>query len=285
MTKVAFLGTGIMGAPMCRNLVANGVAVTAWNRSPEKLTALTEVTIAPTAAAAVADAEFVFLMLSDGPACASVLAELYPVLTAGSTVIVMSTTDLVSIKEQAAQCTAAGVNLVDAPVSGGEKGAIEATLSIMVGASAEDFASVKDLLGMLGTPHHLGPVGSGQLTKLANQIVVALTIAAVAQGFVLAEAGGADLAAVREALLGGFANSTIMEQHGLRMIANDFEPGGPSRHQLKDLRNALAAGKELGLKLEQLELVEKLFTEYVDTGGGDKDHSGIIELIRQRAKL
>lgn len=275
-----------MGAPMCRHLAKAGMQVTAWNRTSSKAAELAAagVTVATSPVEAVQGKQHVILMVNDGPTCSALLAAgIYDVLEQGSSIIVMSSTDLASTREQATQCSQRGLRFVDAPVSGGEKGAQEANLSIMAGGSEEDFAAVCDILAVMGAPRLLGPAGSGQLTKLANQLIVALTIAAVAEGLLLAEAGGANLREVREALLGGFANSTIMQQHGLRMIENNFTPGGPACHHLKDLRGAQAAAAELGVKLEQLNWAEQAFAAFIDGGGGDTDHSGLITLLRARA--
>ena len=285
--QVALLGTGIMGGHMARNLAKAKYQVTVWNRSLAKAKKLasSSIRVATTPASAVADAKHVILMLSDGPVCDAVLEDgVYSALKPNSSIIVMSSTDLDSTNKQHKKSKKLKLRYLDAPVSGGEKGAKEANLSIMVGGSKQDFKTVKPILSALGIPILIGPVGSGQLTKFANQLVVASTLCAVAEGFILAKKGGADLKAVRKALLGGFANSTVLTQHGVRMIERNFVPGGPSQHQLKDLVNIVDAAKRLNLDLKQLKLVKKMYAEFVKEGGGDLDHSAIYKHIERKSK-
>jgi 2-hydroxy-3-oxopropionate reductase len=174
------------------------------------------------------------------------------------------------------------VGYADAPVSGGTRGASAGTLAIMVGADAPVFALLAPVFAPMGTPRHVGPVGSGQLAKLANQLIVAVTIGAVAEALVLAERGGADPAAVREALRGGFADSRILTEHGQRMIARDFAPGGTVTNQIKDLVAATEAASDAGLELPLLATVRKLFESLRDTGGAELDHSALFLEIQRR---
>jgi 3-hydroxyisobutyrate dehydrogenase-like beta-hydroxyacid dehydrogenase len=184
--------------------------------------------------------------------------------------------------DQARRAAEFGVHYVDAPVSGGQLGARNATLAIMVGASEEDFTSTAHLLAVLGRPVRVGPVGCGQLAKLVNQLIVAGTIAIVSEALLLAERGGASPAIVREALAGGFADSPILRQHGQRMIENDFTPGGPAKWQLKDTRNALSYAQTVGLSLPVASMVDSLFADMITHGDGDLDHSGLIRELRRR---
>lgn len=288
MAEVAFLGTGIMGSRMAAHIAAAGHSVRAWNRTAEKARAIERGGLAavPAPAEAAQGASFAVLMLSDGPACDSVLDGMgvYGALESGSTVVVMSSTDVASARRQAAACAERNLGFLDAPVSGGEKGAAEATLRIMAGGDEGCFEAARPLLECMGVPVLLGPAGCGQLGKLVNQNIVALTIMAVAESLVLAERGGLDLERLREALLGGFADSTVMRQHALRMIERNFRPGGPAKHQLKDLRGVMESAAELGVGMPMLELAEKAFAEFVDKGGADMDHSGIVELMRGNMK-
>ncbi len=208
MTRIGFLGTGTMGGPMAARLAAADFEVTAWNRTLEKATGLPSVATAATASAAVGKAGVVVCMLSSGPVCDAVLLGPEGALAAmepGATLVVMSSIPVGTARAQATACAARGIRYVDAPVSGGESGAKAGTLAIMAGGDAGDVAALDAVFARLGQPTHVGPVGSGQLAKLANQLIVASTICAVAEALLLAERGGADPGLVREALLGGFA--------------------------------------------------------------------------------
>lgn len=289
--RVAVLGTGIMGAPIACNLAAAGHAVTAWNRTPARSAPLRAqgVQVAPDPAAAVAGAEVVILMLSTGPDCDALLfdgpAPLADALPPEAVVCVMSSIPVSSARSQAAALAARGVAYVDAPVSGGEAGAQAATLAIMAGGEAAVVARIRPVLSALGHLTHVGPVGSGQLVKLANQMIVGVSIAAVAEALALAEAGGADPAAAREAMLGGFADSTVLRRHGARMIGGDFTPGARSALQLKDLRTALAQAGALGLDLPVTGLVAEGYERLCRSGGADLDHSALYDLVRLRGPV
>lgn len=284
MTRIAFLGTGIMGAPMATRLAAAGFPVTAWNRSPEKLARLAGLAVAPTARAAVERAEVVVCMLSSGQVCDAVLLGPEGAVAAmapGAVLVVMSSIPVGTARAQAAACAERGIAYVDAPVSGGERGAKDGTLAIMAGGDAAVVEALAPLFAPLGRPTHVGPVGSGQLAKLANQLIVASSICAVAEALLLAERGGADPARVREALLGGFADSAVLRQHGLRMVERDFKPGGPAKHQIKDTGTALDLAWAQELRLPVAEEVDRLFRSLVEHGGGDLDHSAIIVELRR----
>ena len=284
MTRIAFLGTGIMGAPMAARLAAAGFPVTAWNRSPEKLASLAGLAVAPTARAAVERAEVVVCMLSSGQVCDAVLLGPEGAVAAmapGATLVVMSSIPVETARAQAAACAERGLAYVDAPVSGGERGAKNGTLAIMAGGDAAVVEALAPLFAPLGRPTHVGPVGSGQLAKLANQLIVASSICAVAEALLLAERGGADPARVREALLGGFADSAVLRQHGLRMVERDFKPGGPAKHQIKDTGTALDLARAQQLRLPVAEEVDRLFRSLVEHGGGDLDHSAVIVELRR----
>lgn len=288
--RVAVLGTGIMGAPMARRLAAAGFDVAAWNRDPAKAEALAPAGVRPAATAreAVDGAEVVICMLSSGDVCDAVLLGedgAAAAMDPGATLVVMSSIPVETARGQAAFCAARGLAYVDAPVSGGEKGAQEGTLAIMAGGAAEDVARLAPAFAPLGRVTHVGPAGAGELAKLANQMIVAGTICAVAEALLLAERGGADPAQVRAALLGGFADSAILRQHGERMVRGDFAPGGPAKHQLKDTSTARALAESLDLELPVLAEVDALFAALVAHGGADLDHSAALVELRRRNGL
>lgn len=290
LATVGFIGTGIMGKPMARNLLQAGYPVRAWNRSPAKALELAAhgAEVLPTPALAAKGAQVLVCMLSDGPTCDEVLfgeGGAARVLAPGALVIVMSSIAVDSAVEQARQCAALGLHYLDAPVSGGERGAREASLAIMVGGEVAAFEQGRQVLAAMGRPVHVGPAGTGELSKLVNQLIVASTIATVAEGLLLAERGGADPAKVHEALLGGFVDSPIWRQHGQRMLDNDFTPGGPAKWQLKDTRTALAQAQKLGLSLPVGSLVDGLFQAMIEAGDGELDHAGLIRQLRRHNQL
>ncbi len=273
---------------MARRLRQAGFSVAAWNRSSGKAEQLASigVEVHATPASAVAGRDFVISMLSSGPANEEVLLGTGGVIAAmepGSVLVVMSSIPVETARRLSDVARDRGLGWLDAPVSGGEKGAIEGTLSIMAGGTADDFATMEPVFQPLGRPAHLGPAGCGQLAKLCNQLIVASTICAVAEALVLAERGGADPGRVRDALLGGFADSTVLRQHGLRMVEGRFEPGGPAKYQVKDTRTALMLAAELHVDLPVATVVDGLFAAMVDHGDGNLDHSAVIREVRRRS--
>jgi 2-hydroxy-3-oxopropionate reductase len=285
MEKVALLGTGLMGFPMARNLAAAGVPLTVWNRTRAKADPLAAdgVRVAATVAQAVAGADIIISMMSDGPTVIAVLKEVAPDLKPGALWIDMSSTKPDEARAQAAILAGHDVRHLDAPVSGGTKGAEAASLAIMVGGDAAVFERARPVLEAMGRPVHVGPPGTGQLSKLCNQTIVAVTIGAVAEAMLLATEGGADPAALRAALKGGFADSTILQQHGARMTEGNFVPGGLSKFQLKDLDNVLAEAALVNLSLPMTQGVRDRFKHFVETmDGADQDHSGLYLELRAR---
>lgn len=287
MHTIAFLGTGLMGRPMAANLIRAGHRLRVWNRTRAKTEPLVEMGAhtADSPADAARGCEVVITMLSDGPAVADVLFEqgTADAIADGTVVIDMSSIPPPTARDHAQRLARRGIVHVDAPVSGGTGGARDATLAIMAGAEPEAFERVRDLLSVLGRPTHVGPPGSGQLAKCCNQAIVAVTIGAVAEALLLAAAGGADPAAVREALSGGFADSRVLREHGQRMLKRDFEPGGPVRLQSKDLKTALAAAD---VDLPLTKAVDELFDALGEHGGLELDHSALLlELERMNAPL
>lgn len=288
--RITLIGTGLMGLPMSRNLLQAGHDLTVWNRSAHRAEPLVAegAVLAKTPAEAVADAEFVITMLADGYATGEIVnnTDVQAALKPGTIWLEMSSAKPEHAREHSQLLAALGVPLLDAPVSGGTKGAEAATLAIMVGGPEETFVAAKNVLSAMGNPVHVGPSGSGQLSKLANQAIVAVTISAVAEAMLLAEQGGADPAAVRRALKGGFADSVILQQHGQRMTEGDFEPGGLTRFQVKDLNNALDEAASLGLELPATESVRDRFQHFMDAlDGADKDHSGLYLELKARNGL
>ncbi len=269
-----------MGAPMAKRLLRAGFVLKVWNRSPEKAEALAEfgaVTV-DTPAAAAQQADVLVTMLKDGPAVESVVfgQGVADGLEPGAVHVDMSSIGLDEAVEHGKRHAVRGVRYLDAPVSGGTKGATAGELAIMAGGDAETFAEMVPVFEAMGRPTHVGPTGCGQLSKLANQVIVAITIGAVSEALILAGAGGADRSKVRDALKGGFASSRILSEHGLRMVNRDFEPGGPAKFQVKDLVNALKAADSLGLDLPITKLLHRLFEEMVLSGGADLDHAGLL---------
>ncbi|MGJ8627903.1 MAG: NAD(P)-dependent oxidoreductase [Sulfitobacter sp.] len=285
--KITLIGTGLMGTPMSRNLMAAGHDLTVWNRSPERAAPLVKdgAKTAATSAEAIAGADVIITMLSDGYATEALLADLIfkAALRPDMTWIDMSSTKPEHARAQATLLADIGVAHLDAPVSGGTKGAEAASLAIMVGGKPEVFEDMRPVLEAMGRPVHVGPAGAGQLCKLANQTIVAVTIAAVAEATLLAEKGGADPAALRVALKGGFADSVILQQHGERMSTSNFTPGGLSKFQLKDLDNTLAEAGKVGLQLPATQSVRDRFEFLInEMDGADLDHSALYLELKQR---
>jgi 2-hydroxy-3-oxopropionate reductase len=299
LPTIAFLGIGLMGRPMAANLLAAGYRVTVWNRSPGKTATLVDAgaRAATTAAEAVAEAvpeadpeavggaEVVFTMMSDGAAVGEVLfgeAGAAAALAEGSLVIDCSSIEPSRARDHAKRLAARGIGALDAPVSGGPSGAEAASLAIMAGGSEADYARGEPVLQALGRPLRVGPAGAGQLAKLANQIIVGLEIAAVAEALLLASQGGAEPARVREAMSGGFADSLVLQIHGERMLERKFLPGGAARIHLKDFTNIVAEAEACGLELPFSRTALELFQSLVDRGGGDYDHSALLLELEHR---
>jgi 2-hydroxy-3-oxopropionate reductase len=278
--KIAFLGTGLMGGPMARRLLAAGFPVTVWNRSRGKAEALAAqgAICADTPSDAVAGADVVVTMLTDGPAVADVLFDQRTVdsIRKGAAVIDMSSIAPPFAREHSARLASLGIRHVDAPVSGGVVGAEAGTLAIMAGGDKAVVEELADVFAPMGRVTHVGPSGAGQLAKLANQQIVAVTIGAVAEAMMLVAAGGGSPEAFRNAIRGGFAESRILDLHGKRMVERQFAPGGTSANQLKDLDAVMETAKGLSLKLPLTEAVHAEFTEFVARGNGEMDHSALL---------
>jgi 3-hydroxyisobutyrate dehydrogenase-like beta-hydroxyacid dehydrogenase len=279
---VAFLGTGLMGNPMATRLAQAGFPLRVWNRTAAKAEALREAGAEPTAALpeAVRGAAIVISMLEDGPVVGQVIDAALPALQAGTLWIDMSSTGHGEALGFHAQVAAHGGRFMDAPVSGGVAGAQAGSLAIMAGGNAEDFAAAGPLLRVLGNPVLVGPAGAGQVAKLCNQLIVGATLNVVAEALLLAQSAGADPAAVRAAIGGGFAGSRILEVHGQRMLDRNFVAGGQVKSQLKDLRNVLAAAAEAGVVLPVASLVTENYQSIAADLGGADQAAALIALER-----
>jgi len=285
--RIAFLGIGLMGAPMASNLLKAGFPVTVWNRTPGKAETLRAAgaDVSSSAADAVRDADIVITMLTNGPAVEEVLFGAPKVIAAirkGALVLDMSSIPPATARDHARRLAALGIPHLDAPVSGGTGGAQNGKLVIMAGGPAADFARAEPIFAPLGKPTLVGGSGAGQLAKLCNQAIVGITIGAVAEALLLAAAGGADPAAVRQALMGGFADSRILQEHGQRMLNRRFLPGFAIANQVKDLDTVLDAARQAKLDLPLAARVTELFRQIADAGGGGYDHSGLLLELEKR---
>jgi 3-hydroxyisobutyrate dehydrogenase-like beta-hydroxyacid dehydrogenase len=284
--KIAFLGIGAMGLPMARRLCEAGHTVHVWNRSPAKALPLAafQAKLFNTAAQAVQGVEVVVGMLENGQVMDDVLFAqgVAQALNPGTLVIDMASTKPREARDHAARLAALGIHHMDCPVSGGTVGAEAGSLVMMAGGRAEDFARAQDMLKVFGRSTHVGPHGSGQLAKLANQMIVGITIGAVAEALLLCERGGANMAKVREAITGGFADSRILQLHGERMVKRDFTPRARLAIQLKDMRNALDTANETSMEAPITTLFEQLYAQAAEHGLGDLDHSGLFVELASR---
>ena len=287
--RVGFVGLGVMGGPMARNLLAAGHDVVAFSRTRASVDdiAADGATAAGSAREVAGQAGVVILMLPDSPQVREVLDGDDGLLAGareGTLVIDMSTISPVVTREIAAECGDRGIGWVDAPVSGGDVGAREATLSIMAGGSDEDFARAKPLFEALGkTIVHVGPVGSGQVVKACNQVVVALTIEAVSEALVLGSKAGVDPATIIEVLSGGLAANKVMEVRGRNFLEHDFTPGFRIDLHHKDLGIALQTAREYGVALPNTAAVDQMLQALRSNGRGDRDHSALLTHIEDLA--
>ena len=285
--KIGFIGLGIMGRPMALNLKAAGHSLTVPERASLTQELRAAASVVATAREVAATAEVVILMVPDTADVAAVLFGPHGVAEAlkpGSLVIDMSSISPIETKEFAARIAAKGCGYVDAPVSGGEVGAKSASLTIMVGGADADVARARPLFDVLGKNiTHVGPVGAGQTCKVANQIIVALNIQAVAEALVFAAKAGADPAKVRAAISGGFAASRVLELHGERMIKGSFDPGFRIRLHQKDLNLALASARALNLSLPNTAIAQQMMSSCSAHGESERDHSALVRAIERLA--
>lgn len=289
MSNIGFIGLGIMGAPMAGHLADGGHSIfTALNRSPVPASLEDKgVTVCGSPKEVAEQSDIVITMVPDTPDVERVLFGENGVaegLSSGKLVIDMSSISPIDTKVFAEKIAALGCDYVDAPVSGGEVGAKNVALTIMVGASDDAFARAKPLFELMGKNITLvGGVGDGQTCKVANQIIVALNIQAVSEALVFAAKAGADPAKVREALMGGFASSKILEVHAERMIKRTFEPGFRIELHQKDLGLALDGARSLGVALPNTAIAQQLFSACVANDGGGWDHSGLVRVLEKMA--
>ena len=285
--RIAFLGIGLMGKPMVGRLLQAGFQVTVWNRTAEKALACAEqgALFADKLSQAVSDADIVITMLESGPIVLDVITQAKHHIKRGAIVIDMSSTKQSEALALNSLLIAQGITFVDAPVSGGVVGAEQGTLAIMVGASDPIFQRIQALLNAMGTATLVGDVGSGQLAKLCNQLIVGGTLNLVAEALLLAQAGGANPAAVRQALRGGFAESRILEVHGQRMLERNFLPGGQVKSQAKDMENILDAANHANLKLAQAELITAGYRRLLSSVPSADQSAALLDLEATNAGI
>ncbi|MDA9200697.1 NAD(P)-dependent oxidoreductase [Candidatus Pelagibacter ubique] len=285
MKSIAFIGIGLMGFPMAKNLLKSGYNLKAYNRSQDKADRLKEfgAEISVSIKDVVTNSDIIITMLTDDNAVEKVMGsdEFISNIKEGATVIDMSSVNPVLTIKYSKKLKEKKIDYLDAPVSGGTIGAEEANLAIMVGGDEETFKNCYELLKKMGNPTLVGPVSSGQISKLANQIIVGVTIGAVAEAVTLCEKSGTNPNKMIEALSGGWADSKILQTHGKRMIDKDFTPKGKTTTQLKDMTNIINAGKAVDTHLPISSLVKEMYKDLVADGHGNTDHSSLYNAIKK----
>jgi 2-hydroxy-3-oxopropionate reductase len=285
MKNIGFIGIGLMGYPMAKNLLKSGYNLKAYNRSQDKADRLKEfgAEISVSIKDVVTNSDIIITMLTDDNAVEKVMSsnEFISNIKEGATVIDMSSVNPVLTIKYSKKLKEKKINYLDAPVSGGTVGAEEATLAIMIGGDEETFKNCYELLKKMGNPTLVGPVSSGQISKLANQIIVGVTIGAVAEAITLCEKSGTNPNKMIEALSGGWADSKILQTHGKRMISKDFTPKGKTTTQLKDMTNIVNAGKAVETHLPISSLIKEMYKELVADGHGNTDHSSLYNAIEK----
>jgi len=290
---VGFIGLGVMGRPMARNLLKRGIRLIVHSRSQPPVDEIVAggATSAPSPADIARQATRIITMLPDGPDVDRVLAGergVFSAMQPGTILIDMSTIAPATARRLASDAGAGGATMLDAPVSGGEIGAIDGTLSIMVGGAATALETVRPILEALGNPEriiHIGESGAGQICKACNQLVIGATIAAVGEAFALARKSGVDPAKVRAALLGGFAASRVLEVHGERLLQRNFAPGFPARLYRKDLRIVLDAVNEARTPAPVTAVVQQLLTALLAQGKDELDYSALATVLFDLARI
>ena len=285
MKNIGFIGIGLMGFPMAKNLLKSGYNLKAFNRTQNKSDKLKEfgAEISTSIKDAVTNSDVIITMLTDDAAVEKVMSseEFISNIKEGATVIDMSSVNPALTIKYSKKLKEKKINYLDAPVSGGTIGAEEATLAIMVGGDEETFNNCYELLKKMGNPTLVGPVSSGQISKLANQIIVGVTIGAVAEAITLCEKSGTNPNKMIEALSGGWADSKILQTHGKRMIDKDFTPKGKTTTQLKDMTNIVNAGKAVETHLPISSLIKEMYKDLVADGHGNTDHSSLYIAIEK----
>ena len=283
--QIGFIGIGLMGFPMAKNLLKSGYNLKAFNRSQDKAERLREfgAVISTSIKEVVTNSDVIITMLTDDTAVDKVMAseEFAGNIKTNATVIDMSSVNPVLTTKYSKILKDKNINYLDAPVSGGTIGAEDATLAIMVGGDEETFKNCYELLKKMGNPTLVGPVSSGQISKLANQIIVGVTIGAVAEAITLCEKSGTNPSKMIEALSGGWADSKILQTHGKRMINKDFSPKGKTTTQLKDMTNIINAGKAVETHLPISSLIKEMYKDLVADGHGNTDHSSLYNAIEK----
>ena len=283
--KIGFIGIGLMGLPMAKNILKAGYNLKVFNRSQEKAEKLKEfgAEISTSIDDLVKDSDIVITMLTDDTAINEVMnsSNFLENLKSGTTVIDMSSVKPTTATKHGENLNLKNINYLDAPVSGGTIGAEEASLAIMAGGEQKVFDEVEDVLKSMGNPTIVGPLGSGQVSKLANQIIVGLTIGAVAEAITLCEKAGANPNKMIKALSGGWADSKILQTHGKRMIDKDFTPKGRTSVHLKDMNNILECANSYNTHLPISNLVKEMYKTLVENGHGETDHSSLYKEIER----
>ena len=285
MKSIGFIGTGLMGFPMAKNLLKSGFKLKVFNRSIKKAEPLKKygAEISKSIAEVVNNCDVIITMLTDDKAVDEVMKkpDFIKNIKKGSTVIDMSSVKPKTALAHGQNLKIKNINYLDAPVSGGTAGAEESSLAIMVGGEKKVFENCVEILKKMGNPTLVGPISCGQVSKLANQIIVGLTIGAVAEAVILCEKVGADPNKMIEALKGGWADSKILQTHGKRMIDKDFTPRGKTSTHLKDMNNILECAKNSNTELPISNLVKEMYKTLVENGYGEEDHSSLYKEIKR----
>ena len=288
MINIGFIGIGLMGLPMAKNILKSGYKLTVYNRSRKKLEPLNSsgAHIADSIGDLISKSEVIITMLTDDKAVDEVIGskEFTDNLKSGTTIIDMSSTKPITAIKHSNNLKLKNIHFLDAPVSGGTIGANEASLAIMVGGEQSVYNKVNKILKTMGNPTLVGPSGSGQVSKLANQIIVGLTIGAVAEAITLCEKAGADPDKMIKALSGGWADSKVLKIHGKRMIDKDFFPKGKTSVHLKDMNNIIECANSYNLHLPISKLVKEMYKSLVENGYGEIDHSSLYKEIERLNK-
>jgi len=280
---VGFIGTGLMGLPMAKNILSKKFKLNVWNRTPGKTLELQKkgAKVFKDIKDLVQNSKVIVSMLANDDVCKEILIKkIQSYLKKGQIVIDMSSTTQNTALEISKALKKKKVFFLDAPVSGGTIGAEKGTLAIMVGGDKKIFNTVKPLFKSMGTAIYVGKTGCGQVAKLANQTIVGISIGAVSEALILAEAAGADPKAVREIMLRGFAGGPILKNHGLRILTKNFKPGGKASTQLKDMNNIIATAKKYKLNLPIAKKVQELYAKTVKSGRANLDHSALYLFIK-----
>ena len=280
---VGFIGTGLMGMPMAKNILTKKFKLNVWNRTPGKTQELKKkgAKVFDDIKDLVQNSKVIVSMLANDDVCKTVLIKkIQPYLKKGQIIIDMSSTTQNTALEIGKALKKKKVFFLDAPVSGGTIGAEKGTLAIMVGGDKKIFNVMMPLFKSMGTAIYVGKTGCGQVAKLANQTIVGISIGAVSEALILAEAAGADPKAVREIMLQGFAGGPILKNHGLRILTKNFKPGGKASTQLKDMNNIISTAKKYKLNLPIAKKVQELYAKTVKSGRANLDHSALYLYIK-----